>query len=322
MRALVTDYKWPDLDIEKRILAGIGCDLVVAPDEGEKTLTTLARDADAILTCWAKTSRQVIAASDRLKVIVRYGVGLDNIDIAFATSRGIPVANVPDYCTTDVAEQTMALILSLVCKVAVFDRSIREESWKIEDGLPLRRLSGQTLGLVGFGKIAQQVACRALAFGMEVIAASPSLTSERAEAHGVECVDLDALLSRSDIVSLHCPSTETTRGMFDAARLEQFKPTAFLINTARGDLVDEAALADALTFGRLGGAALDVRVQEPPDAGDLLISMKNVIHTPHSAFYTTESLHNLQEQAAWEVRRVLTGEDPLNLVNPDFRQNN
>lgn len=319
MRVLVTDHAWPSLDVERRILEEIGADLVVAPDGEEETLVRHAVGCRAIMTCWAKTTRRVIeAARPDLKVIVRYGVGLDNIDVAFATECGIPVANVPDYCLIDVAEHALALLLALSRKVARFDRLVRAGTWQIQAGLPLRRLAGQRLGLVGFGQIAREVAVRAQAFGMSVCAYSRALTPARAAECGVQAVDLETLLRTSDYVSIHCPSTPQTRGIIDADALALMKPTACLINTSRGDVVDEAALLLALERGTIAGAALDVRCQEPPDAGDRLIQMAQVIHTPHAAFYSEESLVELQEKAAWEARRVLTGEAPVHLVNPEY----
>ena len=320
MKILVTDYAWPNLDVEKSVLNAIGADLVPAPDSEEETLVRLAKGCCGILTCWAQTTRRVIASAlPDLKVIVRYGVGLDNIDVAHATEQGIPVANVPDYCFVDVAEQTMALLLGLSHKVAQFDRLIRRGAWDIQAGLPLRRLTGQVLGLIGFGQIARQVAPRARAFGLHVVAHSRSLTPEQARACGVESTDLDTLLRTSDFVSLHCPSTPETRGMIDAESLGKMKPTACLINTSRGDLVDEAALLAALKNKTLAGAALDVRCEEPPKADDPLIQMDRVIHSPHAAFYSEESLVELQKKTAWEARRVLTGEAPVHLVNPEYK---
>ena len=319
MKILVTDYVWANLDVEKSVLDEIGAELIPAPDGNEETLVRLAQGCHGIMTCWAQTTRAVIASAlPDLKVIVRYGVGLDNIDVAYATEQGIPVANVPDYCFIDVAEQTMALLLGLSHKVAQFDRLIRGGTWDIQAGLPLRRLTGQVLGLIGFGQIAREVVPRARAFGLQVLAYSRSLTPEQAHACGVESADLDTLLRTSDFVSLHCPSTDETRDLINADNLAKMKPTACLINTSRGDIVDESALLAALKNKTLAGAALDVRCQEPPEAGDRLIQIDRVIHSPHSAFYSEESLIELQKKAAWEARRVLTGKAPVHLVNPEY----
>ena len=319
-KVLVTDYAWPDLEIEKGILGEIGYEVVASPNGEEGTLAGLARDVEGIMTCWARTTRKVIESAPRLRVISRYGIGLDNIDVAFATQRGIPVTRVPAYCLEDVAEHTLSLLLTLSRKTALFDRRIRAGTWGIQEGLPLSRLTGRVLGLIGFGKIARCVVPRARAFGLGVIACSPSLTPEQAAPAGVRAVDLETLLATSDFVSVHCPSTDQTRGLINADRLRRMKPTAFLINTSRGDIVYEEALCEALRSGQIAGAALDVRRREPPEAGDRLIALDNVIHTPHAAFYSTESLQELQTKTAWECRRVLTGQAPENLVNPEYRR--
>ncbi|MBS11510.1 MAG: hypothetical protein CME19_07900 [Gemmatimonadetes bacterium] len=319
-KVLVTDYAWSDLDVERSVLDEIGAELIDAPDGEEETLVALAEGCVGILTCWAQTTQNVIASAlPDLKVVVRYGVGLDNIAIPYATENGIPVAYVPDYCFVDVAEHAMALMLSFARKITPFDRSIRSGSWNIQDRVPLNRVTGRTLGLIGFGQIAQQMVPRAKAFGMRVIAHSRSLTDEGAAEAGAERMDLDTLLSESDFVSIHTPLTDETQGMIGTDALKAMKQTAFLINTSRGDVIDEAALLDALKADEIAGAALDVRTQEPPVEGDELLTLDNVIHTPHAAFYSTESLVELRSKAANEVKRVLTGDEPIQLVNPEYR---
>ncbi len=319
-KILVTDYQWPNLEIEKTILGEVGAELVVAPKGDEQTLVELARGCEGILTCWAKTTAQVIgAALPELKVIVRYGIGLDNIDMDFATRNHVPVLNVPTYCVVDVAEHTMGFVLALSRKIAFHDRRVRQGSWNIQEALPLRRLTGKRLGLVGLGNIGKQVAKRAQAFGLEVCAYTPRLTPKRASEAGVVGLGLDELLATSDFVSLHLPLTPESAGLIGAAQLARMKNTAFLINTSRGKLLDEEALYVALKEGQIAGAALDVRVVEPAAAGDRLIQLENVLHTPHASFFSRESIEELQQQAAWEVRRVLSGQAPLNLVNPGYR---
>lgn len=319
-KVLVTDYQWPDLEIEKQILGEIGAALVVAPDGQEETLASLARGCAGIMTCWARTTRRVIeTAFPELKVIARYGIGLDNIDVEFATHSRIPVVNVPTYCVVDVAEHAVGCMLALSRKIPFFDRSIRAGVWSIQEALPLRRLKGKRLGLVGLGNIGRAVARRALAFELEVCAHTPRLTPQRAREVGVKAVSLEELLSTSDFISLHLPLTPDATGLIGAAQLKQMKPTAFLINTSRGRLIDEEALYQALTTGVIAGAALDVRIQEPPPAGDRLRQLPNILHTPHASFYSRESIEELQQQTAWEVRRVLTGEPPHNLVNPGYK---
>lgn len=319
-KILVTDYQWPDLDIERRILGEIGAELVVAPNGEEATLSALASGCAGILTCWAKTTAKVIgAALPELRVVVRYGIGLDNIDLDFATRNHIPVLNVPTYCVVDVAEHTLGFILALSRKIAFHDRRVRQGSWNVQDALPLRRLVGKRLGLVGLGNIGREVAKRAQAFGLEVCAYTPRLTPERAREAGVVALPLDQLLATADFVSLHLPLTPESSGLLGEKELGQMKPSAFLINTSRGKVLDEEALYQALSSGRLAGAALDVRVVEPAAAGDRLVQLENVLHTPHASFFSRESIEELQEQAAWEARRVLSGQPPLNLVNPGYR---
>ena len=319
-KILIPDYKWPTLNIEREVLEPAGAELVVAPDGEEATLVELARGCTGVMTCWAETTRTVIeAALPDLRVIARYGIGLDNIDVAFATQAGIPVANVPTYCVVDVAEHTLAYILSLSRKLARFNQRTRDGAWDIQEGAPLRRLRGRRLGVVGFGNIGRQVAALASAFGMEICVSDPALVPESARDAGAELLPLESLLETADFVCLHVPLTPGTESLIDAAALQRMKPTAFLVNTARGGLIDEDALLEALEEGQIAGAGLDVRRQEPPEPDDRLLHHDKVFHSPHAAFYSTESLEELQRQTAWEVRRVLEGQELANLVNPECR---
>ena len=320
LKVLVTDYKWPDLEIEKEVLSGVDAELAVAPDGEEETLVDLAQGCVGIMTCWAQTTRRVIeAALPDLKVIARYGVGLDNIDVDFATRAGIPVTYVPTYCVVDVAEHALAYILALSRKLSLFNRKTREGVWDIQVGMPLRRLQGKCLGIVGFGHIGREVARRARAFDLEICVCDPVLSEEEALQAEVQLLSFEELLEKADFITLHVPLIPATESLIGRAELERMKPTAFLINTARGGLIDEDALYQALIQGEIGGAGLDVRRQEPPEAGDRLLGLDQVLHSPHAAFYSTESLEELERQTAWEVRRVLEGQKPNNLVNPDYR---
>ena len=320
LKILVTDYKWPDLEIEKEVLSAVDAELVVAPDGEEETLVALASGCVGIMTCWAQTTRRVIeAALPDLKVIARYGVGLDNIDVDFATRAGIPVTYVPTYCVVDVAEHALAYILALSRKLSLFNRKTREGVWDIQVGMPLRRLQGKCLGIVGFGHIGREVARRARAFDLEICVCDPVLSEEEALQAEVQLLSFEELLEKADFVTLHVPLIPATESLIGRAELERMKPTAFLINTARGGLIDEDALYQALIQGEIAGAGLDVRRQEPPEAGDRLLGLDQVLHSPHAAFYSTESLEELERQTAWEVRRVLEGQEPDNLVNPDYR---
>jgi D-3-phosphoglycerate dehydrogenase len=315
-RVLLTDYAWPDVEIERRTLAEIDAELIVAAKEQQDAagLAALAREhqVDAIMTNWAKVPESVIAASPNCRIVSRLGIGLDNIDVAWCTSRGIPVTNVPDYCLIEVAEHALALLLALSRKVAYYHLATKQGRYELQAGPKLRRIEGQTLGIVGLGNIGGKLAEKALGLGLQVIGTS---RSGRGAREGVRIVSLEELLSASDYVSLHIPATPATRHLIGAAQLAQMKPSAYLINTARGGLVDHAALAAALQEGRLAGAALDVQDPEPPDLAQPPYNDPRVIVTPHAAFVSEESLANLRERTSRQVATRLTGGVPENVVN-------
>ena len=313
-RVLLTDYAWPNLDIERAILAEYEAELVVAPDRSLATLIRIARDTDAIMTNWSDVPAPLIDAVPNCRIIARLGIGLDNIDVRHATARGIPVTNVPDYCLTEVAEHTLALLLALARKIGMFHENARAGRYDLSAGFPLRRIEGQTLGIVGLGQIGRRVANKAQALGLNVVASSRSRQNPM---RGVAWADLNQLLSQSDFVSLHVPLTDETRHIIGAAELAQMKPTVFLINTARGGLLDHQALATALREGRLAGAALDVQDREPPDLSQPPYNDARVIVTPHAAFYSTESVDELRRRVAHQVGLRLTGGRPEGVVNPE-----
>jgi D-3-phosphoglycerate dehydrogenase len=313
-QVLLTDYAWPDLDIERNVLAEYDAELVVAPDRGLPTLIKLAADADAIMTNWSDVPAELIDAAANCRIIARLGIGLDNIDVRHATRRGMPVTNVPDYCLIEVAEHTMALLLALARKIGVFHENARSGRYDLSAGFPLRRIEGQTLGIVGLGQIGRRVAAKAQAFGLRVLATN---RSRRDPVPGAVWANLNELLSQSDFVSLHVPLSDETRGMIGAAELALMKPTAFLINTARGGLVDHRALATALAGGKLAGAALDVQDREPPDLSQPPYNDPRVIVTPHAAFYSSESVEELRRRVAHQVGVRLSGGRPENVVNPE-----
>jgi len=311
-RVLLTDYAWPDLDIERSILAEYDAELVVAPNPELPTLISHAAGSDAIITNWARVPAELIDAAPRCRIVARLGIGLDNIDVAHATARGIPVTNVPDYCLNEVVEHTLALLLALARKIGIFHANARAGRYELSAGLPLRRITGQTLGIVGLGQIGWRVAEKARSMGLHVLASS---RTKRQAPPGVVWTELDELLTQSDYVSLHLPLTEATRQMIGAPQLARMKPSAFLINTARGGLIDHAALAEALARGRIAGAALDVQDPEPPDLRQPPYNDPRVIVTPHAAFYSTESVNELRTRVAHQVGTRLTGDWPENVVN-------
>jgi D-3-phosphoglycerate dehydrogenase len=312
-KVLLTDYAWPDLDIERRTLAEIDAELVVSPGQDAESLAGLAVDADAIMTNWAQVPATVIGAAPRCRIVARLGIGLDNIDVAFATSRKILVTNVPDYCLIEVAEHALALLLALGRKVAFYHQATKSGRYDLKAGPVLRRIEGQTLGIVGLGNIGRRLAEKARALGLQVVATS---RSRRCLPPGVAYCSLDELLDKSDYVSLHMPLTSETRHLIGAAQLARMKPTAYLLNTARGGLVDHAALAAALDAGKLAGAGLDVQEPEPPDLSQPPWNDPRVIVTPHSAFVSAESLANLRSRTARQVAACLSGSRPENVHNP------
>jgi D-3-phosphoglycerate dehydrogenase len=312
-KVLLTDYAWPRLDIERRTLAEIDAELIVAEDQSETALKGLARDVDAIMTNWAKVPAGVIQASPKCRIVARLGIGLDNIDVATATERRILVTNVPDYCLIEVAEHTLALLLALSRKVGFYHHETKSGRYDLRAGAVLRRIEGQILGLVGLGNIGRVVAQKAAALGLEVLATS---RSQRNPLAGARFCGLDELLAKSDYVSLHLPLSSETRQIIGRRELSLMKPTAYLINTARGGLIDNGALAAALAEGKLAGAGLDVQEPEPPNLALPPWNDPRVIVTPHAAFVSEESLENLRVRTARQVATSLTGGRPENVVNP------
>jgi D-3-phosphoglycerate dehydrogenase len=317
-RVLLTDRAWPDSSVEQRELAAVGAELIEAPDGSEPTLTKLAADVDAIMTCWAPVTEAVVRAATKCRHIARMGIGLDNIAVATATERKMRVTNVPDYCVEEVADHALALLLACARKVAFFHQRTKSGEYRLQAGGPLRRLRGAVLGIVGMGRIAQAVAERARAFGFEVIAWTRSGNDHGS---GARMVELPELLRLSDFVSLNVPLTPETRHLLNRESLALLKPTAFVINTSRGGLIDHAALWDSLQAGRLAGAALDVFDPEPPDLSQPLFRDERVIVTPHAAFVSAESLQELRLRAARQVAATLTGNVPENLINPQVDEN-
>ncbi len=315
LKVLVTDHVFPSLEIEQALLGAIGAEIVVVQAASDAELLDVVGDADALLVCYAPVTRRVIDRLSRCRIIARYGIGVDNVDVGAATARGIVVTNVPDYCIEEVSDHALALLLACARKVPFLDRQVRGGRWEARDAAPMHRLQGQALGLVGFGKIPRRLAGKARALGLELLAFDPYVGAEEMAAHGVGKVTLEDLLARADFVSVHAPLMADTRGLIGEAALRAMKPTAYLINTSRGPLVSQDALVRALREGRIAGAALDVLETEPPVGGDDLRCLDRLIVTPHVAFYSEESVQELQRKAAENVVRVLSGDAPPYPVN-------
>lgn len=316
-RVLVTDYAWPTLDPEKEILGRIGASLMVASTGEEDELVEMAPRADAILTCWKAVSTRTIRAAARCRIIARYGIGLDNIDIPFATEQGVIVTNVPAYCLEEVTDQALALLLASARKVVLFDREAKAGRYGMAPGRPIFRIRGRTLGIVGFGKIGRTLGRKARGLGLKIAAFDPYLDDAAVREQGAEPMKLDRLMEVSDYISIHVPLNNETHHLFNRGAFRRMRPEAFLINTSRGAVVDTAALVEALDAGEIAGAGLDVLPQEPPDPDDPVVLHPKIIITPHASFYSQESLLELQTTAAQQVADVLSGKVPDWVVNPD-----
>jgi D-3-phosphoglycerate dehydrogenase len=316
----VADSVFPSLDPAREVLSRIGATLSLAAEPTPAAILGVATEADALLVTYAKITAEVIQRMTRCRIISRFGIGVDNVDVAAATSAGIVVTKVPDYCIDEVSDHTMALLLALARKIPFANARVHAGRWEMPAVVPIHRLRGSVLGLVGFGRIPQLVAPKAQSFGIQVVACDPYVPPDVLARAGVEGVDFARLLKISDFVSIHSPLLPETTRLFRADVFRQMKPTAYLINTARGPIVDEAALAQALDARQLAGAALDVMEQEPPSSSSVLFGRDNVIITPHVSFYSEESLVELQTKASEEVVAVLSGRAPRNPVNPEVLQ--
>lgn len=311
-RVLITDHPWPDLEIERGILEAAGAVLDEAPRDDEETLVRLAAEATAIATCWAAVTERVLSAAPRCRLVARMGIGLDNIDVAAATRLGMLVTNVPDYCIEEVSDHAVALLLALARNIGYFHQASKGGEYHLSAAPPMRRLKGRTLGLLGLGRIGRLTARKGAGLGLRVIAHTASGSDHGS---GLPMVSWEQLLAESDFLSLHAPLTPQTRRIINAQALSRMKPTACLINTSRGGLVDEAALWEALRENRLAGAGLDVFDPEPPDLTRPLFRDPRVIVTPHAAFVSEESLVDLRTRVARQIADVLSGRTPENVVN-------
>jgi D-3-phosphoglycerate dehydrogenase len=316
-RIVVTDIAWPSIQPEAEVLAQVGGELILAQAGTEEELMALVVDADAILTCWNQVSANVIARGKKLKVIGRYGIGVDNIDVQTASAHGILVTNVPTYCLDEVSEHAMALILACGRRICFYNHRVHSGNWEISSDKQVFRLRGKTLGIIGFGNIGQRLAQIARGFDMHVLICDPFISGELAQKHNSQKTGLEFLLQNGDFISIHAPLVESTHMLIDESKLRSMKPTAYLINTARGKIIDQDALVLALKNGWIAGAALDVFTPEPLPQDHPLLSMPNVITTPHTAFYSEEALLDLEIHAAENVAMALSGHRPPFIVNPE-----
>ena len=304
----VTDSVFPSLDLAKAALARVNPTFRMSKSSNADDILAVAKDADAILVTYAKLTRDILLQLTKCKAIGRFGLGVDNIDLPTAKEKGIAVNYVPDYCIREVSDHAMALLLALIRKIPLANRLVQAGRWEMPAVVPIRRLEGNVLGLVGFGHIPRLVVPKARAFGLKVIAYDPFVKPEQFKALNAEGVDFDTLLKSSDYISVHAPLLPATRGMLNADAFAKMKKGVYIVNTARGPLIDEPALVAALNAGQVGAAALDVVAAEPLAKDSPLLGRDNVILTPHTGFYSVEALEELETKCAADVARVLSGE--------------
>lgn len=308
---VVTDSPFPSLDPAKKALEEANAEVVQAPSSSEEDIIKAAENADAILVTYAKLNENILRSLKNCKAIGRFGIGVDNIDLKVAGELGISVNYVPDYCLDEVSDQAMAMIISMARKIPQSNKLVQSGRWEMPAVVPMYRLRGKTVGLIGFGNIPRLMTPKAQAFGFNVIAADPYAPKELFEKYGVESVSMDELYERSDFISVHAPLLPETKGLVNKDAFKKMKDTAIIVNTARGPLINEKDLIEALDKNEIGGAGLDVVETEPLPKNSPLIGRDNVILAPHTAFYSVEALEELQTKAASDVARVLNGEEPV-----------
>lgn len=313
---VVTDHDFEDLDIERAVLGDIADVRALSTDPGGGGLRPAdLRDADAVLNLRRPFEASAIDALANCRIIARYGIGVDNVDVEAAARRGIYVTNVPAYCVEEVSTHALSLVLSALRRIPAYDRSVAAGVWDRQVGVPIHRFSTATVGVVGFGTIGRAVGEKAAALGADVLASDPFLEPADLVDSAADLVVFEDLLDRSDYVTIHSPLTEDTRGLFDEAAFDRMKPDAYLVNVARGPIVDGEALLAALEAGEIGGACLDVFPEEPPSPSDPLRTHEDVLATPHVAWYSEEANAERRRSAAEAVRAALEGNRPEHVVN-------
>lgn len=309
-KVLLTDYEFEHLQYEEDVFqeSGLDIEFIKAQCKTEEDVIKLAKEADAILNQYALISRRVIESLDNTKIISRYGVGVNTIDLDAAKEKGITVANVPDYGIEEVSNHALALLLSWARKVTLLNNEVKKGNWDFKASVPIHRFNDQTVGVLGFGRIPRCFIEKVKPLGFKTAAYDPFVSAEDMAAVGVQKMELDEIIRESDYLSIHVPLIDDTFHLINEDRLNQMKKNAVIINTARGPIIDEKALADALGKGIIAGAALDVTENEPISIDSPLLKMDNVIITPHSAWYSEESMIELRQKAAKNIVRVLSGE--------------
>jgi D-3-phosphoglycerate dehydrogenase len=311
---VITDCDHDSVAIEKGEMDRIGAKLTLAQVRSEADVIQACSQADGLLNEYAPLTRAVLERLPRCKVIAKYGVGVDTIDLKAATDFGIIVTNVPDHCFDEVSDHTISLLLTLTRKVVFFNQKVKSNQWDFRQGIPIHRLRNKTLGLIGCGRIGREVAHKMSVFGLRVIAYDPWVSDTGG---AIAFVDLDTVLKDSDFISIHCSLNESTRHLLGGREFQKMQKKPFVINVARGPIIEENELIRALNEGQISGAGLDVLEKEPPDPHNPLLKMDNVILSPHVAFYSDESFRELKRRAAESVSAVLLGEWPKAVVNKE-----
>lgn len=320
LKVVITDYDYGDVDVERPVIEGAGFELVAAQCKSEEELIEVARDADAVICQYARVGEKTINAFTNCRLIARYGIGVDIVDVEAATRRNILVTNIPDYCVDEVADHAMAMLLACIRKLQMYNEASRAGIWRWQAAQPIYRMRGRTMGLLAFGKIARTIAERAKPFGVQLIAYDPYVAEQDFVSYSVTPVSFDELIEQVDYLMIQVPLTPETKGMIGEKELKKMKPASVLINTSRGPLVDNDALYRALKEGWISAAGIDDTVEEPAKKKDWkpdnpLFQLDNIIITPHSAYYSEESIHEARLRASEEVVRVLSGNPPLSPVN-------
>lgn len=312
-KVVLTDNIFPDLLIEREMLGKVDAELVEVTDPA--TLADEVRDADAVMNTYAQVTAEIIDGMEKCKLIIRNGIGVNTIDVDACNAKGIMVGNIPTYCIEEVATHAISLMLTLNRKIFLYSRTVRDGIWDVKEGMKINSVVGATLGLVGFGNIPRLVNEQAQVLGMSVLAYDPFVSAENIAATRATKAEMDQILAESDFISLHCPLTPETRGMFNYDAFTAMKDTAYLINTARGPVVDEPDLVRALQEGLIGGAGLDVLMEDKGQTDHPLYEFENCIITPHAAWYSETSIMRRRTQTVDSVIEVLEGREPHSFLN-------
>ncbi|MCG8515095.1 MAG: C-terminal binding protein [Halanaerobiales bacterium] len=322
-KVYVTDYDYDNLDLEKSILEPIGAEVIGLQCKTGEGLAELAKDADIIMARYAKITRETLEQLERCKAICRYGIGVDTVDVKAVYDNGMILTNIPDFCIEEVAEHSIAMGLTLLRRLPMYDQATKAGSWRWQDaGGPIQRFRDMTWGIIGFGKIGQNIALKIKGLGFKVVCNDPFISQNYINSFGVEKVAFSDLIRSADLVNVMCPYNKSTHHIIDQAALKEMKPTSVVINCSRGKLVDNQALYQALKEGWIAAAGLDDTEDEPAKninwqpRDNPLFSLDNCLISPHAAYYSEASLEDNRRLAAENAKAVLLGTRPINIVRP------